>query len=318
MDDPEFFRLAQGVTHLRYDEILAHPRLADARRLYVDRFLALYAGDPFMARLLIETGRFLVFHIAVVLDTGHDPARKETWFTVGRLKRTMASFGFASERQVDHLVARLAAVGFLSSAPAEEDRRMHILKPTEKMLAHDRAWLAAHYAPLTVVSPSNDYQRVMGEDPVYQQEHRRAAIPFLPYSGQLLALSPDLLLFFKHPGGHLVSGSLIKSAMELGGRSAVVPFSEVGERFGISRTHVRSILETAQSAGLVRIHGRGGNGIEVLPRMLESYDRGIAAGMLVHDMIHAVVIGRKRSKHAGRAAPEASRELSMGDSGIEG
>ena len=206
----------------------------------------------------------------------------------------MASFGFASARQVDHLVARLIAVGFLSAAPAEGDRRMRILKPTEKMLAHDRAWLAAHYAPLTIVSTSNDYQRVMGEEPAYQREHRRAAIPFLPYAGKLLALSPDLLIFFKRSAGHLVSANLMKSAMESGGQSAVVPFGDVSERSGISRTQVRSILEAAQSAGLVRIHGRGGNGIEVLPRMLESYDRGIAAGMLAHDMVHAVVIGRPR------------------------
>jgi hypothetical protein len=292
MDDPAFFRLAQGVDYIRYEEILAHPRLADARRLYVDRFLGLYSEDPFMARLLIETGRFLVFHIAVVLDSGHDPARKETWFTVGRLKQVMASFGFASGRQVDHLVARLSAVGFLSVTPADQDRRVRILKPTEKMLAHDRAWLAAHYAPLTIVSDSNDYQRVMGEDSAYQRQHRRLAIPFLPFAGKLLALSPDLLLFFNHVAGHLVSGSLVKSAMELGGRSAIVPFGEVSDRFGISRTHVRSVLEAAQSAGLVRIHGRGGNGIEVLPRMLDSYDRGLAAGMLVHDMIHALVVRR--------------------------
>jgi hypothetical protein len=34
--------------------------------------------------------------------------------------------------------------------PAEQDRRVRILKPTEKLRAHDRDWLAAHYTTLTV------------------------------------------------------------------------------------------------------------------------------------------------------------------------
>ena len=132
VDDPAFVRLAGGVPHLTIDEVVAHPRMAEARRLYVDRFLAIYGDDPFMARLLIETGRFLVFLVAVVLAAGHDPARRETWFTVGRLKREMAVFGLASERQIDHLVGRLCAVGFMTSEPAEGDRRVRILRPTKR------------------------------------------------------------------------------------------------------------------------------------------------------------------------------------------
>jgi hypothetical protein len=293
MKDPEFLRLARGEPHLSYDEIVAHPRLPEARRLYVDRFLALYGNDPFHARLLIETGRFLVFHLAVILDAAHDPAQRETWFTVGRLKRVMAGFGFASDRQIDDLIKRLCAVGYMSIVPAEADRRIRLLKPTDKMLAHDRAWLAAHYAPLTVVSPYNDYEPVMREDSAYQVEHRRAAIDFVPFSGKLLALAPELLLFFNHAAGHMVSNSLLQAAMASPDGWAAIPYGKIGERAGISRTHVRKILLEAQDAGLVRLDGPGGRRAQVLPKFWNSYDRGLAAGMFSHDMVHAVVVGRR-------------------------
>jgi len=165
VDDPAFTRLVGGVPHLTIDEVVAHPRMAEARKLYVDRFLAVYDGDPFIARLLIETGRFLVFLVVVVLASGHDPARRETWFTVGRLKREIAVFGMVSERQVDHLIGRLCAVGFMTTEPAETDRRVRILKPALPMLAHDRAWLAAHYAPMTVIGRFTDYGPVMRRTP---------------------------------------------------------------------------------------------------------------------------------------------------------
>lgn len=277
--------------------------MKEARKFYLDRFLALYSDDPFMARLMIETGRFLVYHVAAVLYAGQDPSRRETWFTVGRLKREMAVFGLASDRQIDHLVGRLVSVGFLTLQRAEQDRRVRILKPSEKMLAHDRAWLAAHYAPLTVVSPYNDYEPVMGEDPAYQLAHRQEAMAFLPFSGKLLALAPDLMLFFNHAAGHMVSASLLHAAMAAPDGHAAIPYADMGERFGVSRTHVRAILNEAQDAGLVRLQGRGGHRVEILPRLWASYDRGLAAGMFSHDMVHALVTGRRALKRDAQALP---------------
>jgi hypothetical protein len=258
----------------------------------VARFLALYDRDPFMARLLIETGRFLVYHVAVVLGAAQDPARRETWLTVGRLKKVVAMFGAATERHIDQIVGRLCAVGFLTSHGAAEDRRVRILQPTDKMLAHDRAWLAAHYAPLTVVSRFADYDAVMREDPAYQSANRKVNVDFLPFSGKLLAVAPELLLFFKHAGGHMVSASLLHAAMLSPDAHAAVPYAEIGDRFGISRTHVRTILIEAQDAGLVRLDGRGGHRVQILPALLTSYDRGLAAGMLGHDMVHALATAR--------------------------
>ncbi len=300
VDDPDFVRLTAGVPRLTINEIVGHTRMAEARRLYLDRFLAIYGDDPFMARLLIETGRFLVFLVAVVLAAGHEPERRETWFTVGRLKQAMAAFGLASDRQIDHLIARLCAVGFMAIEPAEDDRRVRILKPTEAMLAHDRAWLAAHYAPMTVIGRFDDYALAMRQDPAYQIAQRRTSIAFLPFSGRLLAMAPELMLFFNHAAGHIVSASLIQAAMTAHDLHAAVPYGDLGERFGVSRTHVRKIVAEAQDAGLVRLHGRGGHRVEILPRFWASYDHGLAIGMFIHDVVHAVTIGRQ-----ARTAPQA-------------
>jgi hypothetical protein len=161
------------------------------------------------------------------------------------------------------------------------------------MLAHDRDWLAAHYAPLTVINRFDDYSLVMAGDPAYQLAQRRTSIAFLPFAGKLLAMAPELMLFFNHAAGHVVSASLIQAAMAANERHAAVPYGDLGRRFGVSRTHVRKIVEEAEDAGLVRLHGRGGHSVEILPRFWASYDRGLAVGMFVHDAVHAVTIGRR-------------------------
>ncbi len=48
---------------------------------------------------------------------------------MGRLKHEMAMFGLTSARQIDYLVARLRAVGFLDlSVVPDGDRRLRILQ----------------------------------------------------------------------------------------------------------------------------------------------------------------------------------------------
>ncbi|HEU5017525.1 MAG TPA: hypothetical protein VFT69_06085 [Pseudolabrys sp.] len=293
MGDPEIERLIGGAHYLSADEIARHPRFAEGRKLYLDRFLALYGDDPLLARLLIESGRFLVYHTAIVLGAGQEPERRESWLTIGRLKREVAMYGLASARHVDELVARLCDNGFLRSRSSAQDRRIHILAPTEKMLAHDRAWLAVHYAPLAVLYPHNEYGSVMRCDPEFQVRHRRAALAFLPLSSRHLASVPEMMLFFNRAAGQLILAALLQAAMSIpDDLRTAMPYEDIGDRFGVSRTHVRQLLVAAADAGLMRLE-RGGRRIEILPLLWAAYDRSIAIGMSLHDMVYAVVTGRR-------------------------
>ncbi len=295
MDEPEIEQLIGDAPYLRLEEIVPHPRFAEARKLYLERFLAVYDGDPFLVRLLIESGRFAVFILAIIMDAGHDPENRDSWFTVGKLKQLVTGFKFASERQVDHLVARLREVGFLDLMPAANDRRVKIIKPTQNMRAHDRDWLAAHYAPLTILCPHNDYSAAINGDPAFQVAQRRASIAFMSLGYRLMTAVPEMTMFFDKAAGHMVLAALLNAALDEPDRQHTpVPFSDVGDRFGVSRTHVRQLLVAAEEAGLVKLHARGGHKVEILPKLWDCHARGIAGGMYLHDLVHAKVTGRRR------------------------
>jgi hypothetical protein len=287
MEQEEIERLAGGPPRLTTEDIVKHPRLSEARAAFLDLFLALYDGDPHTVRLLIESGRFLVYHIAGVLDAAADPAQRETWLTVTRLKLEMSRFGLASDRHIDGLIERLCSTGFMQIAPAEQDRRVSILKPTEKLKQHDRDWLAAHIAPLAVLYPEHDYRPVMQQDRQFHALYRRVSVSFLPLGASLLLSLPDSLLFFNHAAGAVLQAALLRAAMkDPDYPHAAVPYADIGERLGVSRTHVRQLLTAAEQAGLVKLHGRGGHRVEMLPRHWASYDRGMAAGMYLHDTVY--------------------------------
>ncbi len=290
MERDELERLVGGRLRLSFDEILNHPRLPEARRAYLDSFFQVYAGDPFLVRLLLQAGRFLVFHSAAVLEAAQDPSRRETWFTVAALKQYLAMFGYASERQVDHLIARLREVGYLEQHRAAKDGRVRLLATTDKLRSHHTEWLATHYVPLATLYPDHDYRAVLSRDRAFHVMHCRLCQPFYPVSARLMMTLPDTMLFFSHAAGPLIQTAVLKTALDAGDPNAAVPYMEAADRFGVSRTHVRNLMNAAQSAGLVRIVGRGGHSIEILPRHWASYDRGLAVGMYLHDAVHLLAM----------------------------
>jgi DNA-binding MarR family transcriptional regulator len=314
--DDEITRLLGGPPRVTLDEIVRHPRLPQARTIFLDRFLAVYGGDPFLVRLLIETGRFFVYHTVVVLEAAQDPDRRETWVTVGLLKRTLAMLGLSSARQIDHLIARLCAVGYMQSQPSPHDRRVRILSATEKLRAHDRDWLIAHYTPLTVLFPEHDYSRVMQADPQFHTVLRRTNAAFLSFGAKLFAAEREMFLLMKGAGSYMVFAALLQAALAADQLHAAVPYGEVGDRFGISRTQVRNLLREAEQQGFVKLHARGGHRVEILPRMWAVHDRGIACGMYAHDMLYVAasraLTPYQSASHDAGDVREAARRSAAG------
>jgi DNA-binding MarR family transcriptional regulator len=300
----ELERLVGGRLRHSFEEILNHALLPQARRAYLQSFLDVYEGDPFLIRLLLQAGRFLVFHCAMVLESSHDLARRETWFTVAALKQQLAMFGYASARQVDHLLARLQEVGFIEQRRAPSDGRVRLLATTDKLRLHHADWLAAHYVPLATLYPAHDYAPVLTRDRTFHVLHCSACLPFTPISARMMMTLPDTMLFFSHAAGPLIQNAVLKAAMDAGDPTAAVPYLDAADRFGVSRTHVRNLMETAQSAGLVKIVGRGGRGIEILPRFWSSFDRGLAVGMYLHDAVNCVVMAEWTKQKARDVAHE--------------
>jgi len=294
----ELERLVGGRLRLGFDDILNHPRLPEARYAYLASFLNLYQGDRFLVRLLLQSGRFLVFHCVAVLEAAQDPSRRETWFTLAALKRQLALFGYASDRQVDHLVARLNQVGFLEQRRAPGDGRVRLLASTQKLRRHHAEWLATHYVPLAMLFPLHDYSPVMSRNLDFHALHCSTCLPFNAVSARLMMTLPDTMLFFSHAAGPLIQNAVLKAAMDSADPDAAIPYVEAADRFGVSRTHVRNLMKDAEAAGLVRITGKGGHSILILPRFWASYDRGLAVGMFLHDAVNIVAMQRWTQKHA--------------------
>lgn len=266
----------------RIDAILAHPRFAEARRVQIEGYLALYSGDPALNKLLVEGARHVIFTFVVCLAASQRDDDPATWLTLGKLQDVVAAYQVGSPGLVEALVTRMLDRGLLTSTPAPTDRRKRILAPTEALLMHDRDLLAVQAAPCAIIANAPGLTLVMARDPSFQQAQRIASLAAFADAMVLLGANPQMMaLFVARDSGLLALYMLLSSALASpSGNVSTVTYQQIADRFGISRTHVRDLVTDAEAAGLMRATDEaGGANVEMLPPLWPVVDRWIAGCM---------------------------------------
>ena len=108
---------------------------------------------------------------------------------------------------------------------------------------------------------------------------------------QILNRNPEVMLFQGRDAGIMILIKMIQTA----GRESVEPLevslpSDLGKRFGVSRTHVRDLLLEAEQMGLVRLSKGRNRFVEMTPQLLRAFDRFVADAMSGHDLCYRLAL----------------------------
>jgi len=273
------------------DEILAHARFPVAREEFVKAMLALYEHKPFLNRLLLEASRNFLLSVIMCLHARYDEADRATWPTLRLVADSMAELGIASASRVHDLVSRLVKTGYLQQRAAPRDRRVRILTPTRKMIAQDQDFLVSHHLPLQILYPDPGYAPIMTRDAAFQFKQRLVSRDLFALGAQIVAGNPIMLLFQGRDAGVMILIKLIEMAGGKGDAGPLkVSYSDLGGRFGVSRTHVRKLLVDAEELELVRLTQAGGHFVELKPKLLQAFDRLIADSMSGFDLCYQLAL----------------------------
>jgi hypothetical protein len=277
------------------EEILAHPRFPYARDQFVKAVLALYEHKPFLNRLLLEASRTVLVCNIMCLHARYDESDRATWPTLRLVADSMVEQGLASASRVQDLVSRLIKTRYLEQRPAPQDRRVRILTPTQKMIAQDQDFLVSHYLPLDILYPDPGYPLIMMRDPAFQIKQRQVSGELFALGARILHGNPIMMLFLGRDAGVMI---LIKMIQMAGQQSDVEPlkisYADLGGRFGVSRTHVRKLLEAAEKLDLVHLTKEGGQFVELLPPLLQGFDRFVAEAISGLDLCYQLALRAAR------------------------
>ncbi|WP_411034930.1 hypothetical protein [Shinella sp. BYT-45] len=271
--------------HVPPFEFLRAPVFAAARDGVIAGKLALYEGNHLFNRLILEEGRFLCYLATLSLHAAQDTARSSTWLTLGRLQREVTELGVASRNRVEAQVSCLRKYGFLTQQPHASDRRVRLLVPNDALLARDAGILGVLLAGLSEfgLSPTEGRKGPPGAD--LHRAMRRATLPRLPGLSRLICRHAPLAPFFTHDCGYMILLLLLRGARENGDDAVSTGYQRLATQTGVSRTHVRRIVEAAREAGLLATEARGGHDIRLMPAMWHAADRWFADQFALTDLL---------------------------------
>lgn len=263
------------------EQILAHPRFADARAVHVDALVALFTGDSFAARMMADAGVIAMRAFLVALKLSHEADDPATWATPGHVKRWLVERGLARPRRVDDLLARFLQAGYVEAGPSPADRRTRIIVATDRLIGHDRAHLAAYHRFLLELFPGRGYDWVLGQDGAAHRAFRRAALR--DQARATSAYTHDAIrLFLARDTGYLAF--LLVAQAQLSGTDGP-SWTALSDTLGVARSHLRTLFGEAERAGYVELRPRSRRLVEILPSLWEAYDRFLAGVQADQDAI---------------------------------
>lgn len=270
--------------------LLTHPHFVSGRDAYLDAVLDLYEENPRSIELMRNGGRILAYGVVMALWGAYREDDPASWPTIGRLKTAIGWFGMASPRQLDLVLARFTQVGHLHRAPAPGDRRRRLVLPTAALIAHDRAFLRAHFAPLGVLFGTGPYGRALAGEAALLRAVRAAWIDTLgAMARDIVRTNPQILRFYAASAGMLMLMKLVRLQQAADG-CVEIDYTDFGRRFAVSRTHVRTLFRSAATAGDIEIDGRGR--LRARPGLVAALDLNIAGRLALLDRSHRLALER--------------------------
>lgn len=264
---------------------LQAPGFAEARDRLIAGKLAIYEGNHLFNRLILEEGRYLCYLAALSLYASQDLDQPTSWLTLGRLQREVAELGVASRNRVEAQVSCLRKYGFLTQKPHASDRRVRLLVPSSALLARDAGILELLVDGLAGLGLSPPVDVGEAHAPDLHLAMRRATLRRLPGLSRIIRRHSPLAPFFAHDCGYMILLLLLHGAKENGGDVVSTGYQRLATLTGVSRTHVRRIIEAARDTGLLVTTARGGHDIRLTPSMWHAADRWFADKLALTDLL---------------------------------
>jgi hypothetical protein len=250
----------------------AHPRFAEASRTAHVGYMDLWQRNRLLNTLVNDRGRLMITLFAVHLHLLSRPNDPHSGLTVSRMAALCGEQKFCSPGRAKAMLMLMRIFGYLAPASSEVDRRLRRLVPTDRLLAMHRARNRHIFNAAVMVLPEYAEAFSAQSHPDFIARFVcNYCEPFLT-GFRFVDLVPDFRLLVDRNAGVMLTAAMILSG-EVDdsyppSRPVPVSPSALSRRFGVSRAHVRRLLQDAESEGL--LERLDGDRVRLLPRLAQA------------------------------------------------
>jgi AraC-like DNA-binding protein len=265
--------------------VMAHPRFTESGRSAAAGLVALYQGERVINQVMPDRIRYIISVFALHLHSAGHPNDPNSGLTASRLCRLCAERKICSEGRAAAMLAIMRSYGHLVPAPGESDRRLRRLAPAEPLFAWHRKRCTFFFAAAARVMPENTDALTALDAPAFLPKFIRHLARTHAEGFHYVAYVPDVRMFFeRNAGGPILMSIALAGASDdtfPPSRPMSLSLAAIARDFGVSRVHVRRVIQEGVSAGLLERTGARGEAISVSPRLRDAIRRVLAA-YLIH------------------------------------
>lgn len=269
--DEDFSARMSGEEWRRIISVRDHPRYLEGVALYDDIVPGLFAGNIVLNKVVNEYWRFQTIVYTLHLYDTADPDDPTTGLTLTRLQNLCVQYKIASAGGVTAFVGLMMVAGFLQRIPSPRDRRVIHLAPTAKFIKIVEEWNARVLRSIDEIMPEGGLEKSHAAHPRFGWDMRKRSAENLLAGWKPLDPFPEVMHFVSRHGGWMLLCHCDLVMLRNGNRSKILPVSvdlaEFGRNFGVSRTHLRRMLEGAHEMGLLDAPPRNGSHILMSPKL---------------------------------------------------
>ncbi len=232
-----------------YATLCAEPFYPQAVRRFAANMLAAGDADLALDGILKDAGRNVAALCAVYLHVSGG-------LTLPRLKTLCAGFGLTSPGRARALLLYLRYLGYVGAPEARAKGEPAVYPAAQKLLLTWREHLRAVLDAVAVIEPQiRELIELFDTPGVFETYAALLAEEFLATAPHFEQNTPYFRIFMhRHAGIQIVHFLLAHAADEAfpPREPIAVSLSALAQRFGVSRSHVRRLIEAAERDGLIQ------------------------------------------------------------------
>jgi hypothetical protein len=300
----------------RITQMRDQPNFLNALRAYNALMQPFYSDKVFLNKTVTEAWRFEVLVYCLDLYDQRDISDPRSGLTTSNLERVCSSMNCASPGRVRAILGIMRIGGFLRRSRSHDDGRIVQLEPTSRFVDIVEGWNNRIFQISDSVFEGEHLAQSHKVIPRLGWEMRRRGCESLKQGWKILDPFPEVMHFVGSDGGWMLLLHCAAEALSPDGGQHIYPVSvdlkAFGAKFGVSRSHLRRLLESAHALGLLREAPKNGTNIVLSNKLLASYLSCMAAEVSFY---RAHGLAARRELAPPRASENLNKSLTGGAHG---
>ena len=279
--DAEFSARTTAEDWQRTLEMRNQPNFTNAILKYHIQLEDVASGNIMLNKVVSESGRYEILAYLLYLYDSRDPQNSRSGLTITNLEKLCVSQNCASPGRVRAIIGLMWATGYLKRTQSILDSRVTHFEPTKKLMDIIESWNHEIFKAIDDIFPEDGLALRHLNEPRFGWNMRKSGTEQVLTGWKPFHLFPEAFHFVKHDAGWMLLLHCARKAIQNGNSTHIaavaIDLAAFGSRFGVSRSHLRRLLEAAFTAGLLDAPPHNGTYIVLSRKLLASYFMSMAS-----------------------------------------